>query len=832
MNRTTTAWQPLYVPRLTYLSRGNDVAVLDGEGPNWIITDRRGAEILRLAGEGHPLESIVRIYGSLHDLEWSKAWLHVHDFLRDARRKGIVSDRSFEREPYRGRAAYLEPTRLLEFWIHTNNSCNLTCAHCLVSSGPDGEPGLPAAFYRRAIADAAELGVERFYFTGGEPFLRKDLPFLIREVTERHGRETVILTNGLLFKGPRLQELKRLVRERVRLQISLDGATPATNDPLRGSGTFAKILAGIQTAATLGFEVTVTVVVTRSNLHELERLPALIRQQGARVLHLMWPHRRGRILEGIAHRPPSNEDLLAMVRRVKQAARASGVVLDNDAALRARIDSPPQVKYDLGNACWDSLCLYADGRLYPSASFAGHPGLSLGDLREHDLKGLWLESPVARKFREASVAHKQELAEDPFRFLTGGGDMEHSFLFSDNGARGSLLAPDPYYSLYTAWMEDLLFELAEERRIFLAARSGYDAPLIYRAMGEGAAVCGAAYEPGEVRTLHSNCVLAFDADKSRRLVREFYGKAAEEPQADLCCPVRYEDDDVSHIPVEVLDRFYGCGSPLALADIRAGETVVDLGSGAGIDCFIAAKKAGPTGRVIGVDMTEQMLAVADRNKARVAESLGFDVVEFRKGLLEAIPVVEGSVDLLTSNCVINLSPDKGAVFAGMWRALKDHGRIVVSDIVSDAAVPDHFKVNSHLWGECLSGALTEEGFLAELERAGFHGLEVLKKTFWKEIEGYRFSSVTIRGYKFAKKAACAYRGQAAIYRGPFKAVLDEEGHLFPRNEAVEVCTDTAAKLSRPPYREHFTVLGSRLTLQAVSTPQPSAAGCCAEGGGC
>ena len=142
----------------------------------------------------------------------------------------------------------------------------------------------------------------------------------------------------------------------------------------------------------------------------------------------------------------------------------------------------------------------------------------------------------------------------------------------------------------------------------------------------------------------------------------------------------------------------------------------------------------------------------------------------------------------------------------MWRILKDHGRIVISDIVSEEATPPRIKANDHLWGECIAGALTQEEFLSELERAGFYGLELLKKTYWKEVEGYKFYSVTVRGYKFEKKEGCIYIGQKVMYRGPFKAVKDEEGHLFPRDVVVEICTDTAAKLSQPPYADLFTIV--------------------------
>ncbi|HET7710889.1 MAG TPA: methyltransferase domain-containing protein, partial [Thermoanaerobaculia bacterium] len=313
-------------------------------------------------------------------------------------------------------------------------------------------------------------------------------------------------------------------------------------------------------------------------------------------------------------------------------------------------------------------------------------------------------------------------------------------------------------------------------------------------------------------------------DKPRAKMREFYGEAADKPVAELCCPAKYDDTAVSHIPQDVLDRFYGCGSPMASAGIREGEVVVDLGSGAGIDVFIAAKFVGVTGRAIGIDMTDRMLAVARENQPRVARALGYDAVEFREGFLEQIPLEAKSADLITSNCVINLSPDKPRVFSEMWRVLRDHGRILVSDIVSERDVPAHLKVNPQLWGECLVGALTQEQFLAELERAGFYGLEVLKKTWWKDVEGYPFFSVTVRGWKFEKTAGCVFKGHRAVYLGPAKAFIDEEGHMFPRNEAYEVCTDTVAKLSNAPYKGMFAIL----------EPGDERAGyaCCAPGESC
>ena len=312
-------------------------------------------------------------------------------------------------------------------------------------------------------------------------------------------------------------------------------------------------------------------------------------------------------------------------------------------------------------------------------------------------------------------------------------------------------------------------------------------------------------------------------DSTRESVKEFYSRAARNPQESLCCPGGYPAEETSHIPAKVIDRFYGCGSPISLAGIAQGETVLDLGSGAGIDCFIAAKKTGRGGKVIGVDMTDEMLKVANGCRDAVAANLGYMNVEFRKGYLEDIPAKTKSVDLVTSNCVINLSPDKRKVFSEMWRVLKDHGRIVVSDIVSGSEIPERLKSDEKLLGECIAGSLTEERFLTSLERAGFYGIEVLDKKYWKSVEDIDFYSMTVRGYKFQKTAGCVYIGQYAVYKGPLRFVIDEDGHVFPRNQAVEVCTDTAAKLSAAPYAEMFMITDS--------DTRPGDTACCSPNGG-
>ena len=177
----------------------------------------------------------------------------------------------------------------------------------------------------------------------------------------------------------------------------------------------------------------------------------------------------------------------------------------------------------------------------------------------------------------------------------------------------------------------------------------------------------------------------------------------------------YAATGIADLPSTVTDVAFGCGNPTAIAALKPGETVLDLGSGGGIDCFLAAKMVGPTGTVLGVDMTQEMIRLARKNAATV----GATNVEFRLGEIEHLPVADSSVDVIISNCVINLSPDKDQVFREAMRVLRPGGRLQVSDIVWKTAVPENIKDDMEQWAGCIAGALLESDYLAKIRAAGF-----------------------------------------------------------------------------------------------------------------
>src|SRR3989454_2839636 len=295
------------------------------------------------------------------------------------------------------------------------------------------------------------------------------------------------------------------------------------------------------------------------------------------------------------------------------------------------------------------------------------------------------------------------------------------------------------------------------------------------------------------------------SQRTETIVRQRYAIGAKERADKLCCPVEYNSENLKIIPQEVIERDYGCGDPSRY--LREGEVVLDLGSGTGKICFIAAQIVGPKGKVIGVDMTDEMLEVARRNAPTVAERIGFANVEFRKGRIQDLAldlelldqqlkgnpitdaasflaadelaeelrvkhplIVSDSVDVVISSCVLNLVEPKSKrqLFEEIFRVLRKGGRTVICDIVSDEEVPQQLQNDPELWSGCISGAMTEDGFLAAFENVGFYGIQILKRNAqpWRTVQGIEFRSVTIAAFK-GKQGECFERNQAVIYRGPF-----------------------------------------------------------------
>ena len=320
-------------------------------------------------------------------------------------------------------------------------------------------------------------------------------------------------------------------------------------------------------------------------------------------------------------------------------------------------------------------------------------------------------------------------------------------------------------------------------------------------------------------------------------VRERYGAAAQLKEEALCCPVEYDPQYLRVLPDEIVERDYGCGDPSRF--VRSGETVLDLGSGGGKICYIASQIVGEKGSVIGVDTNIEMLALANKYRTEMAQKTGFANTEFRYGRIQDLkldlslvdeylrenpiktagdfsayesfvnkikeekPLIEDdSIDVILSNCVLNLvrAEDKEQMFAEMFRVVKKGGRVAISDIVADEDVPASLQNDPVLWSGCISGAYREDLFLEAFERAGFYGMEMVKRDEkpWRVVEGIEFRSVTVLAYK-GKQGECLERNQAVIYKGPWKRVIDDDGHVLDRGARMAVCDKTFQIYNKEPY---------------------------------
>lgn len=383
---------------------------------------------------------------------------------------------------------------------------------------------------------------------------------------------------------------------------------------------------------------------------------------------------------------------------------------------------------------------------------------------------------------------------------------------------------------------------------------------------------------------------SFDVE---RAVSERYSQAAQAREAALCCPVQYDPKFLATIPDEIKERDYGCGDPSA--HVAEGDVVLDLGSGGGKICYIAAQIVGATGRVIGVDANDEMLGLARKYQTEIGDRIGFHNVEFRKGRIQDLKldlalageflkekplrsvedlsafenycnairlerplVADDSVDIVLSNCVLNLvrPQDKEQLFSEIFRVVRRGGRVAISDIVSDEDVPEDLQRDPELWSGCISGAYREDAFLEAFARAGFYGMQIVKRDekAWQTINGIEFRSVTVVAYK-GKEGPCWERKQAVIYRGPWRKVYDDDGHVLERGKRMAVCDKTYHIYSREPYAKDIVPVEpmERIPIEeaeafdckhsAVRHPREtkgmdydvtdlSGSPCCEPGGGC
>ncbi len=774
--RTFKADDLLYSPEYIEKKKEDISLLIDPRSPNWISVTPAGAEILKLCDGKHTLSDIQKAVSEKYGFSDGNAeQVHkdVSDFVNAAGMLEFISDTAFVRPEYTGRNKVIAPDKLDELWIYTTLACNLRCKHCLVSAGKGLEDELTTEELKKLVDDAVELGVKRFYITGGEPFIKDGIFELIRHITKEKNRELIILTNATLFDDKKIVALQKLKSPKLIIQVSLEGPNAEIHDKLRGKGSFVQAVEGIKKLVSIGIIPIVSTAVSKFNEEHIEDTSMFISKLGVKDHHILWMHTRGRGASNADDLYVPAEKVTQIMKDLRKVYEEQEVIVDNEESLKARVRYKRGRKNDLCNNCYEKICVNSDGHVYPCGSLNGDKHFDAGSIREKSLKDIWLNSKVMKCGRENSVQDKTECRNCYLKFFCGGGCTSHSYYASEvHTGKGSIKALDPYCPTYKALYEDILWDMASEG-VSSQQKEGYAAPVVCNAMDaklppylENAVK--SIDEKTEVGCYHCSCVLAVDVEDDENVckpevkgqitkrVKKKFGEAAYEPETNYYCPTGYDPNDLKHIPTEVLDISYGCGNPAAIAELTEGETVLDLGSGAGIDCFIAAKKLGENGKVIGVDMTYEMLEKATVSAQKVAEVLGYNIVEFRKGDIMNLPSEDNSVDLVISNCVINLTEDKTSVLDEVFRVLKPGGRFVISDIVADKPVPGYMKRDKELWGACLSGALTDRRFVEVAENAGFPDVKLTQNYLYKKVEYINFYAVTLKGVKPPpQKITCA-----------------------------------------------------------------------------
>jgi MoaA/NifB/PqqE/SkfB family radical SAM enzyme/SAM-dependent methyltransferase len=739
--------------RLVRVERDGLPIYLWPEKPDWFVPNARGDFILtRLLG-GRAVSAIADAYGRAFGVAALEAAAQVERFAARLRQP--------DAPPYPGRDACLSLERLRECWLHITNRCNARCTHCMFCSSPEDAAHLTTEQALDAVRQASALGCELFYFTGGEPFVHDGFRDVCGHILEETAAHVVILTNAIA--APKvLPQIEGWDRERVHFQLSLEGSE-VSHDAIRGQGAYRRLVKNAAAILRAGFPASLAMTVHRDNVAEMVKAIRFARSVGVSNVHYMWLFTRGNAGDDLFVSP---EEIAPHLAVAAQEAEANGIAIDNLEILKSQVFSIPGTRFDLSNAGWESLAIGPEGRIVPSPALIQREDAVCGHL-DDGLESVWRESPRLAELRAASIATTAAYQANPLRFLVGGGDVDHSLSYGD-----AFTGHDPYVPLYN---RTALWLIAREARRF----PDRDVPGFRYRMGDWLYECGSEGEG--VFFTHSNCVLSLPGKDGHAFARDFYTRAAEEPNQTILNPVQYADADLSFIPEEARVRSYGCGSPIADAGLSPGETVLDLGCGAGIECFLAARAVGPTGRVIGIDMLPPMLKRAESAADQVARNLGYRNTEFHQAFLEDLPLDEGSVDCVISNCVINLSPQKRQVFAEILRVLKPGGRLVIADVASDGEIPIAIQYSEKLRGECLGGAFQQSRLFALLADVGFRQAMIVRRFPYRTVRGHPFQSIT-----YAAVKPTADTGTPIMYRGPFAAVLTDDGRVIERGQMAEL----------------------------------------------
>ncbi len=712
--------------------------------PYYFIPNNAGDKFLQNILKNKDIYSSLKIL----NLSLSKSAIAVENFLN------YIKERlNSNNKVYKGRKNYINFDFPKEVWFHITNRCNLNCSHCLFSETLNNNKELDKDFIINLVKELNYKGTNIFIFTGGEPLLHKDFPEIIKFILKNNSLNKIaILTNGLLIEEF-YNKIKNFADfERIHFQISCEG----TDDKFFNIRKFPykkfQEIINFLLEKNINFALAIDIFSDNFEYSDFKKLIDI----GVKNFHFFYhiPYGNGKNYK------IDLDFLIEKLIEFYKLAKVKEINIDNFYSLETQIFTYPSIKHDLTSSCIESIAIGADYNVYPTAATVYQDKLVCGNLKKDSIFNIWKYCELINKIRNTSVIDFPHLKDDEFKFFHGGGDLDLSFFYSKK-----IYGYDPFIKLYNEIFKFLIYENAAK------FKNQKEYPEIIFEQGDKIKDCG---KKGEVFLTHSNCLLTFATKKGIEPVQNFYKNAAIEENRDILNPF-LDNLKSSDIPEENLNKSYGCGSPVNFAHIKSGDFVLDIGSGSGVETLLASNIVGDNGLVVGIDMLDEMLKLSNNAK----KSKNKKNLYYIKSFIENIPFKDNSFDVVISNCVINLSNEKRNVFSEIFRILKEGGRFVISDVISEQELPIDFLLDDKLKGECLSGSFTEDRLFNMLKSLGFKNIKVISRVLYRIERGFRFFSLTFSAEKPKNLEMLIY------YPGEFSAIVTDDYQILQKGKIIK-----------------------------------------------
>lgn len=506
----------LYSPQLVQLQRNDVHLLIDPASPNWASVNGLGSLIIRRC---NGMNTLAEVTENVRDI----SNVHLADikrFISNAIDAGMISTIPDLSPAYPGRSLAIAPNLLEELWINTNVSCPLRCRHCLVDGGSEPVPPLTTNEIKNLVDDGLALGVKRIYFTGGDPFLRKDLLDLVSYVTARV--QLVVLTSGVLITEDIAKRLSRASHRNLLIQVSLEGPSEKYNKKIRGEGKFSPAVHGIAALKQSALTPIVSTTITKLNAAKVPETTQFLDSLGVKDHHILWLHARGRMRQNVRELEVSAQEIIRVMKALKTAVKGRDITIDNLFSMAVRVKGRRGRKNDLCSSGYGILNVNADGRVYPCAALCGAGPFDCGSTRDKSLREIWLDSSVANWVRENSVQKRVGCNSCYLKFICGGGCFAQSYYhYEMTTGTGCLMAPDPYCEVYKSLITELMWDMAMPSH----REKKEDKPTLYKNMenimpgcaADGNKVIDSAFDVG---TYHCSCVLAMETSGGKGQIDE------------------------------------------------------------------------------------------------------------------------------------------------------------------------------------------------------------------------------------------------------------------------------------------------------------------------